>query len=132
MSSSNQFKPKSFLTERGSLIWVGRNARENSYLSFTFAQPTDLFFHVADFPGSHVLLRADSPTISDITEAAMLAVHFSKAKKKIVKVDYTEAENLRKPKGGPAGLVELKKFKTIKITRNLAEVEKVLKRKRED
>lgn len=125
-----QFKPRELKTSRGAQIFVGRNAKENTFLSCTFANPDDIFLHVSDFPGSHVILRGDNLSIEDIKEAAMIAAHFSKAKKKIVKVDYTEARFLRRPKGAPTGLVELEKFKFIKIEKNLEILNRLLENKK--
>lgn len=112
------FKPRLFKSKNGFEILVGKNAKENSYLTHSVANEDDLFFHVSDFPGSHVILRASNPANEDIQEAAQLAVHFSQAKKKIVKVDYTQVKNTSRPKGSPNGLVELKKFKSIRIERD--------------
>jgi predicted ribosome quality control (RQC) complex YloA/Tae2 family protein len=38
-------------------LCVGTSAAANDYVTFQLAQPEDLWFHVRDLPGSHVLLR---------------------------------------------------------------------------
>jgi len=110
------FKPRKFKSTNGYEIFVGRNSRENNYLTLKIAEPEDLFLHASDFAGSHVILKTDSPQHADILDAAYLAAYFSKGKeKKAVKVDYTPKKYVTKPRKAPAGLVELEKFKTIKV-----------------
>jgi len=114
--------PRTFYTKNGKEILVGKNAKENNYLSLTFAEDYDLFFHVADFPGSHVILRMtsfDVATIDDIADAAYLAFYYSQAKnRKKVKVDYTPIKYVSRPKKAEPGLVELEKFKSVTVLKN--------------
>jgi len=121
--------PRRYISTNGFTILVGRNSKENSYLTLNYADDKDLFLHVADFPGSHVILR-HSPDraflIQDITEAAHLAVHYSKAKKGRVKVDYTPISEVFRPKGAYPGEVELRKYKTLKMERDDKKLAKIV------
>lgn len=114
--------PRTFYTKNGKQILVGKNAKENSYLSLTFAETYDLFFHVADFPGSHVILRMttfDVATLDDITDAAYLAFYYSQAKnRKKAKVNYTPIKYVSRPRNSELGLVELEKFKSVTVLKN--------------
>ncbi len=52
--------PRSFRSHRGSTILVGRSGRSNDELTFDVAKPHDLWFHAAEVPGAHVVLRVAS------------------------------------------------------------------------
>ncbi len=100
-------------------IYVGHNNKQNDYLTMKFASSSDLWFHVKDMPGSHVLVR--NPNREEIPEdvlnkAAELAALNSKGKNaKIVPVDYTLKKHVKKPKGGKPGFVTYENAKTIQI-----------------
>ena len=79
-------------------------------LTFKIASKGDLWFHVKDLPGSHVILLCDGeePSERDYTEAAALAAHHSKATGDLVAVDYTRVKNIKKPPGANPGFVTYK------------------------
>jgi predicted ribosome quality control (RQC) complex YloA/Tae2 family protein len=115
-----EFSPRRFITKNGWEILVGRNNKENDYLTFKFAHPDDLWFHAQDVPGSHVLLRKkdkrSEPSSVEIRQAAKAAAYFSKARKeKRASVIYTQAKYLRKPKKAKPGLVLVGKEKSILV-----------------
>jgi len=112
-----QYSPKKFVSPNGFIVNVGRNARENSLLTLSKSKDEDIFFHVADYPGSHVVMEISQniPLRSDLEFCAQLAAKHSKAKKLPIAVDYTAIKNVYKIKGAPTGTVGLQKFKTIKI-----------------
>lgn len=115
------FNPRKFEAASGKTILVGRNSNENGYLTMKIAEEQDLFFHTADFAGSHVILQlaGEPPLRADLDDAACLAAYFSKGReKKVIKVDYTERQNISRPRKAPAGLVELGKFKTLKVKKS--------------
>ncbi|WP_319402886.1 NFACT family protein [uncultured Anaeromusa sp.] len=92
-----------------SLIWVGRNNRQNDELTFRRGKPGDLWFHAKDMPGSHVLLQMPPGLTASkeaIELAASLAAHFSKgAASSLVAVDYTDRKQVKKPSGSKPGFV---------------------------
>jgi predicted ribosome quality control (RQC) complex YloA/Tae2 family protein len=121
------FLPKRFFTESGWEICVGRNNKENDYLTFRFARPNDLWFHAQDSPGSHVLLRRKDrkkkPSSLEIKEAAKVAAYFSKVRgEKKAGVIYTQAKFVRKPKGGKPGLALVEREKTIQVKPELPDI----------
>ena len=121
---------REFTSTNGFKILVGQNSRENSNLTLKIADQEDLFFHVSDYPGSHVILCLSGgvPLNADLLDAACLAAHFSKARnKKSINVDYTSRSNISRPRKAPAGLVELAKFKTIRIKAEEARIQKYIK-----
>lgn len=108
-----------YLSTDGYEILVGRAARDNDNLTFSVAQPSDLWMHAGDYPGSHVVVR--NPTRKEIPhrtiiEAAQLAGRFSQASAdtKVV-VHYVERKFLSKPKGAAPGLVRMSRFRSITV-----------------
>jgi predicted ribosome quality control (RQC) complex YloA/Tae2 family protein len=100
-------------------ILVGRTERDNDNLTLRIAKSFDLWFHSADYPGSHVVLRNPQrkPVAArSITEAEQLAAKFSHAKGEAkVAVHYCERKFVSKSKGAPPGQVRLSSFKTILV-----------------
>jgi len=105
-------------TIQGYTVQVGTNATQNDAL-LRKASPQDLWFHVKDIPGAHVILRCHDkqiPPIEVIREAARLAAAGSKARDEArVEVSYTRVKYVRKPKGSPAGLVILTQEDTLTV-----------------
>lgn len=100
-------------------ILVGRTDRDNDNLTLRIAKSYDLWFHAADYPGSHVVLRnpqrREVPQRA-ITEAAELAAKFSSARTNAkVAVNYCEKKFVTKPKGFAPGQVRLASFKTVVV-----------------
>ncbi len=106
-------KPLSFTTTDGLLVRVGRNNRQNDYLTGG-AEKNELWFHIKGFHGSHVILTPngnEEPTDRDYTEAAMLAAYYSEKRgSRNVEVDYTRVRCLKKPSGSAPGFVTYEKY----------------------
>ena len=100
-------QPRRLLTSGGYLLLVGRNNIENDQITHKTAEKSDLWFHVKDIPGSHVVMLTggDEPPELDYTEAAAVAARFSKATGDLVAVDYTRIKNIKKPNGAKPGFV---------------------------
>jgi predicted ribosome quality control (RQC) complex YloA/Tae2 family protein len=66
----------------GLRLQVGRNHRQNEWISLRQARRGDLWFHAQECPGSHVVLKAsEAPaTEADLQAGADLAAHFSRAR----------------------------------------------------
>ncbi|MBO0799378.1 MAG: DUF814 domain-containing protein, partial [Blastocatellia bacterium] len=105
-------------------ILVGRTDRDNDNLTFRIAKSYDLWFHAADYPGSHAVLRnpqRKQVPARAITEAAQLAAKFSQAKGDAkVAVNYCERKFVTKLKGFAPGQVRLSSFKTVLVVPNEA------------
>ena len=105
-------QPSEYYASDGTLIMVGKNNRQNDRLSFKLANKNELWFHVKDLPGSHVVIRDTHPSNQTIQEAAQLAAYFSKGREAThVPVDYLPIKALHKPAGAKPGFVTL----TLKI-----------------
>ena len=101
-------------------ICAGTTAAANDYLTFQLAQPEDLWFHVRDLPGSHVVLRKLQRNAlipgETIIQAARLAATHSKAKPGTkVMVSYTQKKNVKKIPGAPPGMVTMTKEKSLVV-----------------
>ncbi len=110
--------PREYTIVGGYTVLVGRDNRENDRLTFKIAGQRDLWFHVSQSPGSHVVLLKNDPKENPSKEAllvaASLAAHFSKARNASkVPVIYTERRFVRKPRGAPAGQVTVSREKTL-------------------
>ncbi len=121
--------PRRFISSEGFEIAVGRNNMQNDELTLKTAKNYDLWFHVKDAAGSHVIVTAvkDKPfTDKLIREAAMLAAHHSKAHASSnVAVDYTIVKNVHKPNGAKFGMVIYDNYKTEYVTPNEEELSEV-------
>lgn len=106
---SRKRKPLQYVTVHGSRIFVGRTPIENAELTFRLARPDDLWFHVQNQPGAHVILQRDDKEPApeaDVVAAAGLAALHSKAKDSPkVTVDYTQRKHVRKRPSAAPGLV---------------------------
>ena len=111
-------KPLEFKTEDGFTIFVGKNSRQNDNLTFKTAGRNDLWFHVKDAPGSHVIIKNDGREFSEsaIEYAATLAAKYSSVRySSNIAVDYTEKINVKRHPQKVLGLAVYTDFKTINI-----------------
>lgn len=90
------------LSYEEALILVGLNARGNRHVTFQEATAGDIWLHVHEIPGSHVIIkhpeaRKENLEGTDLLVlAASLAAFFSKARHSTkVQVDYTERKHVR-------------------------------------
>ncbi len=109
-------KPLHYKTNNNSDIYVGKNSKQNDYITLKLAKKEDLWFHVKDRPGSHVILKSDKVNDEDIQIAAYLAAKNSSiANDNKIDVDYTEKKHVNKAKGAKAGMVYYENFSTITV-----------------
>ncbi|WP_130806824.1 Rqc2 family fibronectin-binding protein [Senegalia massiliensis] len=123
-------KPMHFLSSDGYDIYVGKNNKQNDYLTLKFSDKNDFWFHTKDIPGSHVIVRKKGKEIPENTiyEASLLAAYNSKAKMSSnVPVDYTERKNVKKPNGAKPGMVIYENNNTIYVTPTEKEMSKINK-----
>ncbi len=108
---------QSYLSTDGDTILVGKNNKQNDYLTNKRAHNKHLWFHTKDIPGSHVVILNDDPSQKTIEEAAMIAAYYSKAGQSgQIPVDYTAIRNVHKPSGGKPGFVTYDSQKTLYAT----------------
>ncbi|SHK16138.1 Rqc2 family fibronectin-binding protein [Alicyclobacillus tolerans] len=131
--SQRPSQPDHYLSNDGWSIWVGRNNQQNDRLSIKSARPHDLWLHVQDGAGSHVLIRREGNQEipqKTLEEAALLAAYFSKSRDSSnVAVVYTEARHVWKPNGARPGHVLYDHQQTLFVTPRQVDMEALLKRK---
>lgn len=109
-------KPLVLHSSEGFQLLVGKNNKQNDYLTLKLAGDEDIWLHTRDIPGAHVIIRTGGEKVPAVTleEAASLAAFFSKGRGAAnVPVDYTLKKHVRKPRGSKPGMVIYDKQKTI-------------------
>lgn len=102
----------------GTVYLVGGNARKNDYLITKIRKPGDIWLHVKNAKGAHVLLRpGETLTEEDIIIGARIAAERSEARTgSKVEVDWVPASRVKKPRGGPPGFVTYTGQKTVLVS----------------
>ena len=112
--------PKTYEKD-GFTIYVGTNNVLNNEVTFKIGRSYDVWLHVKNHHGSHVIIRKNSENdvIPDsvLSSAAETAAYFSEASNsENVAVDYTERRNVRRIKDAGLGMVNYDDYKTIFVT----------------
>ncbi|MCM3454244.1 NFACT family protein [Heyndrickxia oleronia] len=108
---------EAYSSSDGTEILVGKNNKQNDYLTNKLAARDEIWLHTKDIPGSHVVIRSKNPSEETLLEAANLAAYFSKAKdSSSVPVDYTKVRNVKKPNGAKPGFVIYEQQQTVYVT----------------
>lgn len=102
--------------ENGDRILIGKNNKQNDYIISKLADEDDLWFHVHNNAGSHVLLKSKNVTDELILRCAKFAKEYSTMKDSAkAGVIYTKRKYIRKPPGAALGYVTYKNEKEIII-----------------
>lgn len=110
---------KEYTSCEGYKILVGKNNKQNDLITTQIASKHDLWFHVKNIAGSHVVVFCNGNEVSNETvlQAAILAAQNSKAHSSSnVAVDYTPVKYVKKPNGAKAGMVIYNTNKTVYVT----------------
>ena len=97
-------------------VYIGKNNKQNDYLTLHFADKSDLWFHAQGFHGAHVILKTNGKTPDEDTifKCAQLAKQNCKAAlERNVSVDYTYIKYVKKHHSGKTGMVNYTNYKTI-------------------
>jgi len=106
-----------YTSSEGIPILVGKNNKQNEFLTNRHASAEDTWLHTKDIPGSHVVIRSKDFGEATLLEAANLAAYFSKSSmSSSVPVDYTMIKHIHKPNGAKPGYVIYDHQKTIYVT----------------
>ena len=110
-------QPLHIKVRQGVDLYIGKNNKQNDYVTFTLGGPRDLWFHTKDIPGSHLIMKAAAATDEDIQLAIALAAYFSKGRNgSNVPVDCVERRYVKKPAGSKPGFVIFTNQKTYYTT----------------
>lgn len=107
-------------TSDGVPVWAGRNNIQNDLITTRLAAPNDMWFHVKNYPGAHVILRLSltggSFTAAQLVEAATIAARRSGFNDRgTCEVDYTRVKHVKKQSGARPGMVHYTEYKTIVV-----------------
>ena len=106
-----------FIASDGTNIIVGKNNKQNDYLTNKLAARDEIWLHTKEIPGSHVVIRSKEPSDEIIREAAILAAYYSKARNSSsVPVDFTRVRYVKKPSGAKPGFVIYDNQQTVYVT----------------
>ena len=127
-SSSKKDKPKpyTYTLPSGRTVLVGRNNKENDWLTFKKASTQDIWFHTKDIPGSHAVLVTEGsvPAEEELFAAASIAAFHSKgSSSENVPVDYTKIKYVKKPAGSKPGFVIFTHNKTLYVNPSVPDKE---------
>ncbi len=93
-------------TEDGDRIFIGKNNKQNDYIISKLADEDDLWFHVHNCAGSHILLKSRKVTDELIMRCARLAKEYSSVKDSSkIGIIYTKRKYIRKPPKANLGYV---------------------------
>jgi predicted ribosome quality control (RQC) complex YloA/Tae2 family protein len=109
-----------FVSPDGFVVLVGKTAEDNDVLSLKLGAPRDFWLHVSGESGSHVVIRnpdgLERPPRDTVRFAAGLAAGYSKARHGgQVAVHLATCADVSKPRGLPAGKVQLRRFSTVRV-----------------
>ncbi len=126
---------RTFVTDAGATILVGRGAADNDALTTAVAKPHDLWLHAKGTAGAHVVVPLpkgrDAPA-ELLVEAAHLAAHFSDRRDEaVVDVSYTARRYVRKRRGAPPGQVQVEREKVIVLRVEAPRLKALLARERD-
>lgn len=117
-SAKQKFTPLEYNID-GYTVLVGKNNKENDFLTTKLANSSDIWFHTKDIHGSHVILKTKNDENIEnniLVKCAKLAVKHSKAKNSSnVPVDYCKVKYVKKPIGSKPGMVIYTHNKTLYV-----------------
>lgn len=124
-------QPRLYRSSQGRIIYVGKNNMQNDWLTLRKGKPNDLWLHVKQIPGSHVLIPLeegeDFPDDATLEEAAALAIYYSQARgSSQVPVDYTHVKQIKKPNAAKPGMVIYDQNWTLYLTPKPDALERLL------
>ena len=115
-----QFNPHKYFID-GFTFLVGRNNKENDYLTTKYAKKSDLWFHTKDIHGSHgiLVLNGNVPGQEILVKCSQIVAYNSKARlSSNVPVDFCEVRYVKKPNGSKPGMVIYTNNSTLYVTPN--------------
>lgn len=128
LAKPKKSEPLKFRSSDGFTILVGKNNKQNDELTLKTSKASDIWLHVKDIAGSHVIIKTEGKTPPErtIVEAARLAAYHSKAKNGSgVPVDYTAVKFVKKPAGARPGMVIFTDNRTLYVTPNEEEADRL-------
>ncbi|MDD2371705.1 MAG: NFACT RNA binding domain-containing protein [Firmicutes bacterium] len=109
--------------DNGDIILIGKNNKQNDYLTFKDASNRDLWFHRQDYPGAHVILKSiGEPNNESIEKAAWYAGFYGNNDNLDgVTVDYTFKKHVKRHPSLKLGKVFYTDFNSIYINKKISQ-----------
>ena len=125
LGSKNKIETKpGEVTVEGTKIFYGKNAKQNELLTFKKSNKSDLFLHIKDEHGSHVVIASSNPSNEVILTACEIALLLSG--KEEGEIQATEIKNIKK--GSFTGQAILTSYKSYIIKSVRSKTKKLLNR----
>ncbi len=103
----------------GFRVFIGKNNKQNDYIYSKISAPEDVWFHVYNSAGSHILVKIDDKKALDddtLLKVAQLAKKYSKQANSLkAPVIYTKRKFLKRPPNTHAGYVTYKNEQEIVV-----------------
>jgi predicted ribosome quality control (RQC) complex YloA/Tae2 family protein len=102
----------------GFLVYQGKDAKANDYITFELSSDEDYWFHAKGVPGSHILIKVKDkiPTMEVIRKAAQVAAKNSKSNDEKVLIVYCKKKFVKKEPGMNPGQVKVDHNNAYEIT----------------
>jgi predicted ribosome quality control (RQC) complex YloA/Tae2 family protein len=100
---------------KGFNIYIGRNHEQNEKITFSLAKPDDIFLHVTNSPGAHVVINPFTDDIDVLKYAGKQAKKYSSLENETSAIiSYTKIKYVKHtPEHN--GKVVLLQFKTLQV-----------------
>jgi len=102
----------------GFIVYQGKDAKANDYVTFELSSDEDYWFHAKGVPGSHVLIKVKDniPTKEVIKKVAQISAKNSKSDKDDVLIVYCKKKFVKKEQGMKPGQVGVDYNNAYEIT----------------
>ena len=103
----------------GFRIITGKNNIQNNEITFSIADPKDIWMHAKKLHGSHTVIKSGGKAVPDfvLLSAAEITAYYSEGRNSSkVEVDYTEKKNVKRKEGAPLGMVNYVNYKTVLVS----------------
>ncbi len=100
----------------GFTILKGKNNLQNDELTFRIASSSDVWLHLKNAHGSHVIVLTEGKQVPD--DVIKVAAEIANGKDASAEVDYTERRNVKRQPNGHPGQVIYVNYKTILVEPN--------------
>lgn len=120
---NNEYEPIIYKVD-GFTLYIGKNNKQNDYITTKLGKNEDIWFHTKDIRGSHGLLKCNGSEVNlnTIISCAQIVAYHSKAKlSSNVPVDYCFIRDVKKPSGSKPGMVIYKNNKTLNVNPKIAD-----------
>lgn len=112
----------SYIKYKNIKIFYGKNAAQNNYITFKLADKNDIFMHIKDYHGSHILIKDSAPDNDVLLFASEICLLL--ADKSSGDILYTTIKNVKK--GNQIGNVNLLNYQEITLHKVREETKNLL------